>query len=141
MIEHSGLGALAPEKDADSAPFWEALTGGRLLVPRCGGCRRSFFPPMPACPRCGSTDVTLAPSEGRGTIYSWVTVHRALHEAFAGDIPYTIVAVDLDEGARMFGRLLEPSDTALAADLRVLLTPYEAGGFVLPGFRIVHPTA
>ena len=42
---------------------------------------------------------------GRGTVYSWVGVRRALDPAFADDGPYTVAAVDLDEGARIIARL------------------------------------
>ncbi|HVW32291.1 MAG TPA: OB-fold domain-containing protein, partial [Acidimicrobiia bacterium] len=100
---HRGL--IPPDIDADSAWWWEALDRGRLLLPRCPACERCFFPPLPACPHCGSARITAIPAGGRGAVYSWVVVHIALDPAFAGDIPYTVVAVDLDEGVRVFGRL------------------------------------
>lgn len=42
---------------------------------------------------------------GRGRVYSWVGVQRALTPAFEADVPYTIATVELEEGARAFGRL------------------------------------
>jgi uncharacterized OB-fold protein len=38
-------------------------------------------------------------------VYSWVGVQRALTPDFEGEVPYTIATVELDEGARAFGRL------------------------------------
>ena len=43
----------------------------------------------------------LAPSAGRGNVYCWTTVHQALDPAFAGDVPYMAVIVELDEGPRL----------------------------------------
>jgi uncharacterized protein len=135
---------VVPEPDADSAAFWEALKEGRLEVPRCGSCDRRSFPPMPSCPFCGSTDVSLAPVSGRGSVYSWVTVHVALDPAFEDIVPYTIVTVELDEdpGARLVGRLVDregnalvdPGD-ALAAGATVEFVPlHVVDDVVLPGF-------
>lgn len=134
MIEETAYQALVPEQDPDSAPFWAALAEGRLLIARCTTCGTCLFPPIPGCPRCGSGSVAQIEASGVGRVYSWVTIHVALHPAFADEVPYTIVAVDLAEGARMLGRLLG-NGTELSADLPVHFTPYRAGEFVLPGFR------
>jgi uncharacterized OB-fold protein len=129
------MNAIVPELDADSAPFWEALERGELRVPLCGACRRRFFPPMASCPHCGAPDVTLEPASGNGRLYSWVTVHMALDDTFGDDVPYTIVAVELDEGARLLGRLVGET-VPPAPDLPVELAPYRVHGQALPGFRI-----
>lgn len=127
------LGAIAVEADAASEPFWEGLRTGRLLVPECANGHR-FFPPMPGCPICGTPEVDLARASGRGRVYSWATVHIALAPEFARDAPYTVVAVDLEEGGRLMGRLLEPR-TRLLPGVDVVLQTYEVGDQVLPGFR------
>src|SRR5262245_3127539 len=101
--------AITPEVDADSALFWEDLHSGALLLPRCMECARCFFPPIPSCPYCGSSNVGTTHGSGLGRIYSWATIHVALHPAFAADVPYTVVVVELDEGPRIFGRLLDNS--------------------------------
>jgi uncharacterized OB-fold protein len=44
-------------------------------------------------------------------VYSWVGVHRALTPGFESEVPYTIVTVDLAEGARVFARLDGPEPT------------------------------
>jgi uncharacterized OB-fold protein len=133
------MNAIAPEIDADSARFWEALERDELLVPLCGSCGRRFFPPMPSCPHCGARNVTLEPATGRGRVYSWVTVHMALDATFGDDVPYTIVAVELDEGARMIGRLVGDGGP-LASDVPLELAPYRVDGQVLPGFRVREST-
>jgi uncharacterized OB-fold protein len=109
-------GPSAPEADADSEGFWAALREHRVVLQRCTACGRVRFPPMPGCPRCGATGCEEAEAGGAGTVYSWVRVHRSSGEA-AGDVPYAVATVDLDEGCRMFGRL-EPH-AAAAIGLRV----------------------
>jgi uncharacterized protein len=95
----------APEADADSAFYWEGLRSHRFLLQECTECGRRRFPPMPSCPYCSSAGSRVIESSGRGTIYSWITVHRAFNPVFASDVPYTVLTVDLAEGARMAVRL------------------------------------
>ncbi|HZV48499.1 MAG TPA: Zn-ribbon domain-containing OB-fold protein [Candidatus Dormibacteraeota bacterium] len=129
-------GFIAPELDEDSRAWWEALAEHRLLLPRCRDCERTWFPPTPGCPHCGGTSVELVESSGRGRVYSWVVVNRALAPAFTADVPYTILAVDLEEGARMFGRLVGGRGEALAAGAEVRAEFYEVEGRVLVGFAL-----
>jgi len=124
----------AVARDADSAWWWDALERDRLLLPRCGACGRCFFPPISSCPHCGAPDPEQVEASGRGTVYSWVVVHIALDPEFADDVPYAIVAVDLEEGARMFGRLL--GDGAPSAGAAVRFAPFRRGGTSLPGFEL-----
>jgi uncharacterized OB-fold protein len=67
---------------------------------------------MPACPWCGGAVAEWRATSGRGRVYSWVGVRRALTPAFAAEVPYTIATVELEEGARAFGRLEGPEPTA-----------------------------
>jgi uncharacterized protein len=129
-------GIQAPITDADSDPWWAALTAGQLTLPHCPDCGATWFPVTPGCPECGATHVELIPSSGHGQLYSWVVVNRALSAAGARDIPYTIVAVDLREGARMVGRLLTVSDTPLRAGEPLSAVIYTVGLQTLVGFAI-----
>lgn len=88
---------------------------------------------MPGCPHCGSAALESVAASGRGRIYSWVVIHQALDPAFSEDVPAIIVAVDLDEGARVIGRAEE--GITLAAGTPVVAAPYGAGSATLLGFR------
>ena len=105
-----------PRPDADSRCYWDDLAAEHLSVQECASCRRRRFPPMPSCPYCAAVGTVIREATA-GTVYSWVTVRRAFQDAFAADVPYTIVTVDLDGGGRIVGRL-EPGPAA-AASLRV----------------------
>ena len=133
-------GLIAPTPDADSATWWQALAQGRFALPRCRACGKYSFPPQDRCPHCRSTELELVDASGRGRVYSWVVVHRALDEAFSNDVPYTIVAVDLEEGPRMFGRLCVDGRIPRADDpVRALI--YEVQGQKLVGFELGHSAA
>jgi uncharacterized OB-fold protein len=129
-IEQHGF--LSPPLDEDSRPWWQALAEGRLILPRCLSCGRCWFPPSPGCPNCGGERFEWIAASGRGSIYSWVVIGRALHRAFEADVPYTIVAVDLDEGARIFGRLSRDAEPAAGARVRAEI--YKVEGQALLGF-------
>jgi uncharacterized OB-fold protein len=62
-------------------------------------------------------------------------INRALNPAFSHDAPYTVAAVDLDEGARMIGRLLsEP--LSVRPGLPVRASIYVIEGHRLVGFQV-----
>jgi uncharacterized OB-fold protein len=56
-------------------------------------------------------------ANGHGTVHSWTVAHHAFHPAFAADLPYTLVTVDLEEGVRALG--LWQSDVKLSLGLAV----------------------
>jgi uncharacterized OB-fold protein len=101
-----------PVPDADTEPYLEALRRHELVLQQCLACGRFRFPPMPACPWCGSNDAEWRPVSGDGVVYSWVGVQRALTPAFESEVPYTIATIELAEGARLFGRLDGPEPTS-----------------------------
>ena len=110
-----------PLPDLDDEAWWKALQEGRLTAPWCTACERSWLRPTPTCPRCGSSDWEYRDVSQTGSLYTWVTVHRALDDSFADDVPYTVVVVELDGGARVNARLLGVGD-GLSAGARVVLS-------------------
>ena len=102
-----------PTHDSDSAFFWKGLREHKLLLQQCGECSRHRFPPMPSCPYCAAGASAVRESKGNGTIYSWIVVHRAFDPAFAGDVPYILASVDLDEGGRVVARLVSADKASI----------------------------
>lgn len=124
-------GFIAPVVDPDAAIFWEGVAAGRLLVPSCRDCGRHFFPPLPCCPDCRSEAIEHVEACGRGRLYSWVVMRRALDPAYAEAVPYVVAAVELTEGARIFARLIDvdPEDpAALVAEMALALRFVEIDG-------------
>lgn len=125
-------GRPVPVPGHDDEFFWSQLPD-RLMLPVCGDCDHVWMPPTPACPQCGSVRVQSSEQAGRGAVYSWVVVHRALDPAFTGDVPYTVVTVELESGARLTGRML--GDLPPSAGMTVEFEPWNSGGTYLPAFR------
>jgi uncharacterized OB-fold protein len=50
---------------------------------------------------------------GRGTIHSYTVVRRAPGPAFAADVPYAVVLVELVEGPRMLSNLVSAEVDAI----------------------------
>ena len=55
----------------------------------------------------------------RGTVWSWVVAHPPVLPAFADKAPYNVVVVELDEGVRMVGNLLDVTNDEIHAGLAV----------------------
>jgi uncharacterized OB-fold protein len=100
-----------PPDTALTRPYWQAAAEGRLVIQHCTQCHQPRHYPRLMCARCHSTAYRWLPVSGRGRIHSWTVTHHAFHPAFKGELPYTLITVDLDEGVRSLGRWLggEPS--------------------------------
>jgi uncharacterized OB-fold protein len=83
-----------------SGDMMQALS---INVQQCASCGKCWHTPLPSCPYCARTDIAQEAVKGEGAIYSWVDICRSL-ETPPRPVPYTIIAVDLDAGARVFGR-------------------------------------
>jgi len=129
---------LAPSPSPDSEFFWQGLRDRKLLVPHCTSCDRHFFPPMPGCPYCSANadQIEHVEAGGEGTVYSWIVPHYAFDPIFAKEVPYTILTVNLDEGARIVGRFKGEADD-VKADMRVRAAYEDRGSFTLLYFEPV----
>jgi uncharacterized OB-fold protein len=93
--------AIIPGMTELTAPYWAAAKEGRLVVQECQACGHVQHPPLPACPRCHSTDLGWRTASGAGTVYTCTVVRHPTHFAFADKIPYVIALVELAEGPRL----------------------------------------
>ena len=76
----------------------------------CATCDIAYARPQGWCTTCGGA-VERRWSCGEGTLYSYTTLHRAGHPAFADTVPYTIALVDFPEGFRTLADLMLPPGT------------------------------
>lgn len=86
-----------------SKPYWDAAANGQLLIQVCAACGVKRHYPRLLCDQCYSDEVHWQQLSGHGTIHSWTVAHHAYHPAFAHELPYTLVTVDLTEGTRALG--------------------------------------
>ena len=83
-----------PALDPGNTPFWTGGQGGKLMVCRCGSCRRWLHPPVPVCRFCLSTDVTPEPSCGGGNVLTY-TINR---QQWLPALPPPITVVENGKG-------------------------------------------
>jgi uncharacterized OB-fold protein len=106
-----------PMINRDSRFFWDGTAAGELRIQSCNACGELRFPPGPACPDCGALDRGHVVAAGTGTVYSYV-VHR--HPPVPGrELPIVIALVDLDEGVRMVGEVVDVVEGADGPDIEI----------------------
>jgi len=94
-----------PEPSPASAPYWEATRNQQLTMQRCMDCRELVWYPRFGCPHCGGTALQWEQLSGRGVVYAVSVHHRPALPALADKVPYSVVLVDLDEGARIMSNV------------------------------------
>jgi uncharacterized OB-fold protein len=109
-------------------PYWAACRRGELAIQRCGGCGRYVHFPESTCPFCGGIDLSYETVSGRGTIHTFTVVHRSFLPGFTP--PYVVAWIDLDEGVRVFGDLVDcaAEDVAIGLPVRVCFEELEGFG-------------
>lgn len=96
-----------PEIDQDSAPYWESVKEHKVKIQKCDACGRFRFPPSPSCYYCGSLGGSWKPITGKGVIYSWIVIHHPVDKRLANEVPFAVAFVELEEGPRTVGRVIE----------------------------------
>jgi uncharacterized OB-fold protein/acyl dehydratase len=123
-----------PAVNADSAFFWEGTRAGELRIQRCTACNTLRHPPTPGCADCGSLDSDYLVSAGRGRIYSWVVHHHPPVPPL--ETPFIVALVELEEGTRVVGNLLDidPEDVRIDFPVEVCFVAVD-DDLVLPQWR------
>ena len=137
MSKTSAIPRPLPRMDGMHGDFYrECARENRLVFQRCDACGMLRHPPRVLCAECGSDQVSWVPSEGRGTIFSWTVTHQAPHPAFAGQVPYAVVVVELEEGVRIVASLRDLAPAQLELDLPIEVALEEVSeGVALPYAR------
>ena len=99
--------------------YWAHCNTERLCFQCCKACGKWRHIPRPMCAACGSMKWEWKESCGRGKIFSWTVTRTPLHPAFAGDMPYAVLLVELEEGVRMISGLRNGSVDAIELDMPV----------------------
>lgn len=126
---------LLPAVTPDNAPYWDALARGELTAQACTRCGRVRHPVAPVCPHCGATAWQWRTLSGRGKVFSWVRYHRGYLPEFADVMPYVVATIELDEGARMFARLIDQPANPKIGDPVSLVVERWPDGRCVPAFK------
>jgi uncharacterized protein len=111
-----------PEPSALSAPFWDGLRAAQLRLQRCLECERHVFYPRSVCPHCLSDRIEWITASGRGRVYSYTIVRRAMNPAFAAEVPYVFAIVQLEEGPRVTTNIVNRASDEIRVDMPVKAT-------------------
>ena len=110
-----------PSPEGLTAEFYSHLAAGSLKLQRCDDCGVWRHPPRILCGHCGSSHWQWTAASGRGVVYTWTVTHQALVPPFAGDVPYAVVVVELEEGPRLVTAIrgVEPGALMLGLPVEV----------------------
>ncbi len=116
-------------------PFWDAAARHELRFPKRADGQFEWYPT--------DTDREWVQISGPGQLYSWVTVHRALHPGYQALQPYVSALVTFDEapGIRLVTRLIGPADNlSLGAPVDIVFgdagLPHLETGLIAPLARL-----
>jgi uncharacterized OB-fold protein len=127
-----------PVPDPTTQPFWDSLKAHAAQIQFSPKAGRWVFYPRNVCPYTGSRELEWRPISGQGKIHAFTIAYRNPNPAFQPDLPYAIVLVELEEGARIMGNLVDtPADPAhVRVDMPVELVYDDVTPEVtLPKFR------
>jgi uncharacterized protein len=125
---------LRPVVSRDTQFFWAGTALGELRIQRCASCGVLRHPPGPMCPACGAARPEYVVAAGTGQVYSYVVHH---HPPVPGKkLPVVIALVQLPEGVRMVGELLEvdPARVHIGMPVRVAFVRVD-DELTLPSWR------
>jgi uncharacterized OB-fold protein len=108
-----------PELEGFAGDFYGYCKRGELRFQRCTDCDTWRHVPREMCAECGSWNWEWARSSGRGRIFTWTVVARALHPAFEGACPYAPAVIEMEEGVRILSEVTDCPPDELEIDLLV----------------------
>jgi uncharacterized OB-fold protein len=128
-----------PTADNETLPFWQAAAEHRLVVQRCTDCDHQRHPPAPVCPECRSSNADWNELSGRGELYTYTVVHRAI--ALGQELPFVIAVVSLEGagGVRIISNLVDANPGELEVGMAVELVWEDMSeDLAIPRFRPIQ---
>jgi uncharacterized OB-fold protein len=111
-----------PAVTPEMKPFFDAAKRHELVVQRCTQCGAHRFPAREICSNCLSRETEWVKVSGRGTVFSYNVMHQVYHPGFADEVPYAVVVIALEEGAKMTSNLvgMKPHDIKIDMPVKVV---------------------
>jgi uncharacterized protein len=120
MSEEKKVATPLPIPDIETQDFWQAAKEGYLGIPTNPQTGKTFWYPRMYCPDDWGQKAEIRRGSGRGTIYSYIVVHRHAHPGFNAQVPYVVALIDLEEGPRMMSRVDgNPKEVKVGAKVEV----------------------
>lgn len=111
-----------PAITPDMKPFFDAAKRHELVMQRCRQCGVHRFPAREICSQCLSRAAEWVRVSGVGEVFSYNVMHQIYHPGFAAEVPYAVVLVRLEDGAKMNSNLIgvQPHDIKIGMPVRVV---------------------
>ena len=125
-----------PSITPDLAEFFAGAKRADLMVQKCDRCGALRFPAYEFCSECLETRASWVAVSGTGKVYSFNIMHQVYHPGFAGEVPYAVVVVELDEGVKFISNLvgIKPHDIRCGMPVEVTFEKIDEQ-ITLPKFR------
>lgn len=104
---------------ATPSRYWREIPQRyRLEANRCDACEKIFFPPRLICPGCGNRELKAVKLKDTGKVLTYTVIHTPPHK-FEDQAPYAMGIVELDDGARVTGQIVDCEFEKLAIGMPV----------------------
>ena len=101
-------------------PFWDGAKQGKLLLQYDPETGKFQHYPRPISLYTGKRNLVWREVSGRGKVYAY-TVIRTLVQGFEDRIPYVVATIELAEGVRILGNILNCSPEEVKIGMPVKL--------------------
>ena len=110
-----------PVPTKETQPYWDGCKQHELRVQKCAACGHHQFYPRLYCTTCMSDRVEWVKTSGRAKVLSYTIIYRPVTQAFAGNVPYVVAMVTLDEGPQMMTNIVgcEPEKVYIGMPVQV----------------------
>ena len=108
-------------------PFWDGARAGKLMLQREPATGAVHWPPKPLYWEGGGRLEWFAAS-GRGRVFSYVVAYEPFLPAFRHLLPLVLVLVEVEEGPRLVGYMVNATPEAMTFGMpvRVVFQPLTA---------------
>ena len=122
MSEQKPAGRLVPKPNVyiDTTPFWNGVKEGKLVLQYCPETKQFQHYPRPVSVYTGKKNVEWREVSGKGTIYACTAI-RIAGPGLEGRLPLCVATVELDEGVRFIGNVLNCTPEQVKIGARVKL--------------------
>ena len=125
-----------PGIDEETKPFWDYCKQHELRMQKCLKCGHIRYPVGPICTNCHHMESEWVKLSGKGTVFSFIIVHRPYHPGFADEIPYTVAIIETEEGPRLVSNIIgcKPEEVQIGMAVEVSFEDISEE-FALPKFK------
>jgi len=116
-----------------TAPFWDGLKDGKIMLQRCQDCGQWTFYPRRHCRHCLSHALCWEQVSGHGQVYAFTVARIPTLPEFAGPTPQILAVVELEQGERINTTLvgLESAQIQIGMPVRPVFATVNPQGTVL----------